>query len=89
MVWSAKDDPFGNVHASTGTPATIRFPGQWFQSESGLHQNWMRHSPTKSPLFFRVRACIVRPMTREPHIAHRAGGFALIATRGLLLLTLL
>ncbi|HRK42228.1 MAG TPA: RHS domain-containing protein [Gemmobacter sp.] len=27
VVWTASYDPFGNVHASTGTPATIRFPG--------------------------------------------------------------
>ena len=25
----------------------LRFPGQWFLSESGLHQNWMRdYDPT-------------------------------------------
>jgi len=25
----------------------LRFPGQWFQSETGLHQNWMRdYDPT-------------------------------------------
>ncbi len=25
----------------------LRFPGQWFQAESGLHQNWMRdYDPT-------------------------------------------
>jgi RHS repeat-associated protein len=47
VVWTASYDPFGTVHASTGTPATIRFPGQWFQAESGLHQNWMRdYDPT-------------------------------------------
>ena len=47
IVWRASYDPFGAVHTSTGTPATIRFPGQWFQSESGLHQNWMRdYDPT-------------------------------------------
>ena len=23
-------------------PAGLRFPGQWFQAEGGLHQNWMR-----------------------------------------------
>ncbi|WP_343035193.1 RHS repeat-associated core domain-containing protein [Parasulfitobacter algicola] len=25
----------------------LRFPDQWFQSEAGLHQNWMRdYDPT-------------------------------------------
>ena len=25
----------------------LRFPGQWFQTEAGLHQNWMRdYDPT-------------------------------------------
>jgi len=47
VVWRASYDPFGNVRATTGTPTTIRFPGQWFQSESGLRQNWMRdYDPT-------------------------------------------
>jgi RHS repeat-associated protein len=46
-VWQVSYDPFGGVLASTGTPNTIRFPGQWFQSVSGLHQNWMRdYEPT-------------------------------------------
>ena len=41
------DLPFGGVHTSSGTNITLRFPGQWFQSEAGLHQNWMRdYDPT-------------------------------------------
>ena len=38
----------GKAYSVTG-PASLdlRFPGQWFQAESGLHQNWMRdYDPT-------------------------------------------
>jgi RHS repeat-associated protein len=46
-VWTAAYLPFGGVRTTTGTPINLRFPGQWFQSESGLHQNWMRdYDPT-------------------------------------------
>jgi RHS repeat-associated protein len=46
-VWSATYLPFGGVHVSNGNLPANRFPGQWFQSESGLHQNWMRdYDPT-------------------------------------------
>jgi len=46
-IWSATYTPFGGVHVASGAPPTTRFPGQWFQSESGLHQNWMRdYDPT-------------------------------------------
>ena len=41
-VWSLAYLPFGGVRAATGVPTALRFPGQWFQSETGLHQNWMR-----------------------------------------------
>ncbi|MEO1538074.1 MAG: RHS repeat-associated core domain-containing protein [Pseudomonadota bacterium] len=45
---SAPNDlPFGGVQGSFGPNIGLRFPGQWFQSESGLHQNWMRdYDPT-------------------------------------------
>jgi RHS repeat-associated protein len=46
-TWTASYLPFGEVRTTTGTPFALRFPGQWFQSESGLHQNWMRdYDPT-------------------------------------------
>lgn len=41
-VWTATYTPYGEVHTSTGNLPANRFPGQWFQTESGLHQNWMR-----------------------------------------------
>ncbi len=45
VVWSATYYPFGGVRVTQGAPIALRFPGQWFQAESGLHQNWMRGSP--------------------------------------------
>ena len=43
-VWNATWLPFGSPHAITGTlTETLRFPGQWFQLEAGLHYNWHRH----------------------------------------------
>jgi RHS repeat-associated protein len=47
-VWDAIWQPWGGIHAITGS-ATLdaRFPGQWFQSETGLHYNWHRsYDPT-------------------------------------------
>ncbi len=41
-LFSDPPRPFGGVHTSTGGVRTARLPGLWFQSESGLHQNWMR-----------------------------------------------
>jgi RHS repeat-associated protein len=45
--WTAKYLPFGGVQTTTGSPIALRFPGQWFQAETGLYQNWMRdYDPT-------------------------------------------
>ncbi len=51
VVWAASYLPFGGIDlvwADTGVlEQNLRFPGQWFQAETGLHQNWMRdYDPT-------------------------------------------
>ena len=46
-IWEVSYRPFGGVELSSGDALDLRFPGQWFQLESGLHQNWMRdYDPT-------------------------------------------
>ena len=40
VVWQQSYDPFGRVISGSGSD--MRFAGQWFAAENGLHQNWMR-----------------------------------------------
>jgi RHS repeat-associated protein len=43
-VWWASYEPFGKVRATGGTlTQNLGLPGQWFQLENGLAQNWHRH----------------------------------------------
>jgi RHS repeat-associated protein len=44
VVWSAKAQAFGETAVDTSTVTNnIRFPGQYFDQESGLHYNWNRY----------------------------------------------
>lgn len=43
VVWDGVFDPFGNPAAGASLSLTnLRFPGQYFDAESGLNQNWYR-----------------------------------------------
>jgi RHS repeat-associated protein len=51
VVWAARYLPFGGIDQvyvdTLALAQNLRFPGQWFQAETGLHQNWMRdYDPT-------------------------------------------
>jgi RHS repeat-associated protein len=44
VVWDAVYRPFGEIVSITGSASNnLRFPGQYFLIESGLHYNWHRH----------------------------------------------
>jgi RHS repeat-associated protein len=44
VVWDAYYWPYGEVRSITGSASNnLRFPGQYFLVESGLHYNWHRH----------------------------------------------
>jgi len=43
VVWDAAFTPFGQAAAISGAAVNnLRFPGQYFDAETGLHDNWMR-----------------------------------------------
>jgi RHS repeat-associated protein len=44
VVWQATYWPFGEAYSITGSASNnLRFPGQYFLIEDGLHYNWYRH----------------------------------------------
>ena len=44
IVWSANYKPFGEANITTNTiPNPFRFPGQYYDQETGLHYNYFRY----------------------------------------------
>jgi RHS repeat-associated protein len=44
VVWKAEYLPFGNVNILTADiKNNLRFPGQYYDAETGLHYNWNRY----------------------------------------------
>jgi RHS repeat-associated protein len=44
IVWQADYDPFGGLATLSGTELNnFRFPGQYYDNETGLHYNWHRY----------------------------------------------
>jgi len=44
IVWRAVYDPFGKAMITTGTQTlNVRFPGQYYDQETGLHYNYYRY----------------------------------------------
>jgi uncharacterized protein RhaS with RHS repeats len=52
VVWQAHYDPFGRATVVTqGVVNNLRFPGQYFDQETGLHYNYFRdYDPGTHPL---------------------------------------
>ncbi|MER0171405.1 MAG: RHS repeat protein [Nitrosomonas sp.] len=47
-VWEWKSDAFGNGIPTGSTVVNLRFPGQYYDDESGLHYNWNRYYDPKT-----------------------------------------
>ncbi len=44
VVWKASYSPFGKASITTQGPTfNLRFPGQYYDAETGLHYNWRRY----------------------------------------------
>jgi len=55
-VWSVKYESFGKatVDAASSVENNLRFPGQYYDAETGLHYNWFRYYEPGTGRYFRV-----------------------------------
>ena len=55
IVWQARYTPFGQANIEISTiENNLRFPGQYFDGESGLHYNYFRDYDPGEPITDRL-----------------------------------
>ena len=56
VVWAAEFGAFGKAQVDEGSSVVnnLRFPGQYYDSETGLHYNWNRYYEPGSGRYLRV-----------------------------------
>ena len=77
-VWSAEYTPFGAMQSiyPTATTMDLRFPGQWFQLENGLHYNWHRHYDASTGRYVQADPLLISEIPRTaPHVSIAAANF--------------
>ena len=83
-VWQIEAKPFGDGASITGSAImNLRFPGQYYDSETGLHQNWFRDYMPKvgryvepDPILFPEIHIVRRILPRKRNVS---GAAALMA----------
>ncbi|HYB83300.1 MAG TPA: RHS repeat-associated core domain-containing protein [Mycobacterium sp.] len=85
VVWDAVYWPFGAVYAIGGAATNnLRFPGQYFLLESGLHYNWHRHyDPTLGRYTQPDPLAIAAPTSVVPVEESTPTADSLLSARGL------
>ena len=69
IVWSAEYQPWGAVQSLSGAlTLDLRFPGQWFQLEAGLHYNWHRHYDASLGRYTQPDPLSLQHNAREPKL---------------------
>jgi RHS repeat-associated protein len=78
LVWRAEHTPFGGIYALTvGTTANnLRFPGQYYDGETGLAQNWQRdYSPRLGRYNEPAPASLLVQQALYPYVSSDPTGF--------------
>ena len=69
VVWQIEAKPFGDGSSITGTALlNLRFPGQYYDGETGLHQNWFRDYMPKVGRYVEAD-----PLLQESPVVRRMG----------------